>query len=113
MNNKNVKITVTKEKDAITVNATIPEMNPRKEINFIRYDVVDAQRDAIAEYGQLVGPLRTWAPNPVLENKNRASGNTLEGTWVFEINQPDTTAPNRKPSRRRTRTKTTTSEQSI
>ena len=110
MNNKNVKITVTKERDAITVSATIPKMNPRKEINFIRYDVVDAQRAAIAEYGHLVGPLRTWAPNPVLENKNRASGNMLEGTWVFEINQPDTTAPNRKPSRRRTRTKTTTSE---
>ena len=124
MNNKNIKVTVSKQKNSITVNAEIPKMNPRKNINYIRYDVTNARNDALAEYGPLVGNLRSNEPedNPVLDNKNRPSGNILNGTWVF--NTTDTTSPTflentfksmetaptraktRKTTRRRTKTTT-------
>lgn len=83
--NKNVKITVTKNGNSIKVEAKIPKMNPRKNIHYIRYDVTDAHQAAISKYGQLVGNLRSNKPsdNPVLDNKNRSTGNVLIGTWVF------------------------------
>ncbi len=118
MNNKNIKVTVSKQKDSITVNAEIPKMNPRENINYIRYDVTNARNDALAEYGALVGNLRSNEPedNPVLDNKNRPSGNVLSGTWVFNttvlerafksMETAPTRAKTRKTTRRRTKTTT-------
>ena len=85
MNNKNIEITVSKDKDSIKVEAKIPKINPRKNIHYIRYDVTDAHQAAVSKYGELVGNLRSNEPehNPVLDNKNRPVGNVLIGTWVF------------------------------
>ena len=71
MNNEHIKITVTKESEAISVTAEIPEMNPRKGIEHIRYDVVNARQSAVDKYGDSVGNLTSTSPNPVLENKLR------------------------------------------
>jgi len=116
MNNKNVKITVTREKDFISVSAEIPEMNPRKGIDHIRYDVVNARQSAVEKYGDSVGNLTDTSPNPVLENKLRSSPPKLVGTWIFatkgvlegkrfaSMKTVPTKTRTRKTSRRRTKT---------
>ena len=117
MNNKNIKVTVTKEENLILVRAEIPEMNPRKGIDHIRYDVVNARQSAVEEYGDSVGNLTGTSPNPVLENKLRSSPPELVGTWMFTTTTKEnkfentkttsTRARTRKSTRRRTNTKTT------
>ena len=111
MNNKHVKVKVERnlKENTIEVSAQIPEMNPRKGINYIRYDSTNAYQDAYEKYGDLVGAHRSDLPCPVLDNKNRPIGNVLEGVWVFEslLNLKEIPATTKKTSRRRTRTKTT------
>ena len=105
MNNDHIKIIVTKKTETISVTAEIPEMNPRKGIEHIRYDVVNARQSAVDKYGDDVGQLTSDSPNPVLENKIRASGNTLEGEWHFSIQrvQPPTPTPSLKTRTRTSR----------
>ena len=113
MNNKNIKVTISKQKNSITVNAEIPKMSPRDNIEYIRYDVTNARNDAFTKYGSLVGNLRSNEPedNPVLDNKNRPSGNVLSGTWVFNTTVLERTfksmetAPTRAKTRKTTHTR--------
>lgn len=114
-NNKKAEVTVTKQKNTIVVNATIPSLNPRKGVEPIRFDLTDARNAATAEYGDRVGSLS--GPSVVLENRPRT--NNLSGTWVFNYETPvPTTASNTttttrttRSTRRNRRTKTqTTSE---
>lgn len=126
MNNKNIEITVSKDRNSIKVEAKIPKMNPRKDIHYIRYDVTDAHRAAVSKYGELVGNLRSNEPehNPVLDNKNRPVGNVLIGTWVFNTTTKapaqqsfiTTETPTQRTKARKTprrRNKVNTPEQSI
>ena len=121
MNNEHIKITVTKESEAVSVTAEIPEMNPRKGIEHIRYDVVNARQSAVDKYGNDVGNLTTFSKNPVLENRPRENGTVLKGKWLFELKSKNSYNEGKAKSRRtrkttntktraRRTTKTTTSE---
>ena len=104
MNNQ-IKINVTKESktNTISVEAEIPEMNPRKGIDHIRYDVVNAREAAVEKYGRDVGNLTTFSTNPVLENIPRENGNILKGRWLFY----DVASDNEMRSRNKVRTRRT------
>ena len=106
----NVKVSVTKDKTnragetEIVVKVKIPEYKPRKGVDHIRYDVVNARIAAVDKYGEGdVGQLTSDSPNPVLENKIRASGVTLEGEWHFSIQRIHSPTP---ASSLKTRTRT-------
>lgn len=103
---KNADVEVTQKGATIEVTAKIPALRPRKGVEPIRYDFIDARSAAVAEYGAAqVGSL--ISPSVVLENRPRT--NILSGSWTFEFVVPK--VPTRKPRTRRPRTtKTKTTE---
>ena len=101
--NEYVKIEMAESDGCVTISATLPAINPRRNVPPIRYDLTDARSLAAEKYGNRL--LASVGQSPVLENRLRT--NVLEGDFVFELTPPPKSPPAKRPKSSRLSAKKT------